>query len=402
MKPYLCHLRPCLIVAVLALGAGAGTQLFAQEGVRVYGSEGPEPAIHEAAAIFSAENNVEVDVVAGPTEKWIDRAKRDADLIYSSAEFMMSGFLRDGDLQLDPASVTSLYLRPSAILVRPGNPKAIEGFPDLLRPGIRVMVVNGSGQVGLWEDMAGKQGDIRIVREFRKNVVFFAANSEQAVRTWRERDDIDAWVTWNIWLMPLRHEAKLVQVSREYRVCRQCNIALTQRGKSKPEAARFIEFLLSAEGQKIFESWGWMAPPKNYSPLAVHNDIAVVCRIDADDWKDGVGLGLVRVRELLKDYESIEVPFNEVHLAVVVHGDAAYWMLNDRAYSNHKKTDGANPNTTIIRELRELGIDLELCGRTMKEHGWTKEDILPGVRIVPNAYPRIIDLELQGYAYIRF
>ena len=37
-----------------------------------------------------------------------------------------------------------------------------------------------------------------------------------------------------------------------------------------------------------------------------------------------------------------------------------------------------------------------------REVGAAKEDIVPGVKIVPNAYARIVDLELQGYAYIRF
>jgi intracellular sulfur oxidation DsrE/DsrF family protein len=38
----------------------------------------------------------------------------------------------------------------------------------------------------------------------------------------------------------------------------------------------------------------------------------------------------------------------------------------------------------------------------MKAHGWTLNDLLPEVKIVPGALPRIIDLQLQGYAYLRF
>ena len=33
----------------------------------------------------------------------------------------------------------ALYLRPVAILVRPGNPKGIRGFRDLLAPGVKVL-----------------------------------------------------------------------------------------------------------------------------------------------------------------------------------------------------------------------------------------------------------------------
>ena len=49
--------------------------------------------------------------------------------------------------QVDSADLVPLYLRPLAILVRPGNPKGITGFKDLLKPGVSVMVVQGAGQI---------------------------------------------------------------------------------------------------------------------------------------------------------------------------------------------------------------------------------------------------------------
>ena len=81
---------------------------------------------------------------------------------------------------LYPATVRPLYLRPSAILVRPGNPKRIKGVGDLLTPGRRILVVQGSGQGGLWEDVSGRLGDIRSVRAMRANIVTFANNSGEA------------------------------------------------------------------------------------------------------------------------------------------------------------------------------------------------------------------------------
>ena len=263
----MCARRVCLrswyVIALLGFGiwGAGGATVTAQEVLHVYGSEGPSPAIYEAATVFEAKSNVKVEVVSGPTAKWLDKAKADADVIFCSAEFMMSDLIQAGELQIDVASVTPLYLRPSAILVRPGNPKGIGDFPDLLRPGTRIMVVTGSGQTGLWEDMAGKQGDIQTLRAFRKNVVFFAPNSETAQRTWKERGDIDAWVTWNIWYLPLHDHADLVPVSDDYLIYRQCNVALTQRGQDNPAAGRFIEFLTSPEGARIFKSWDWITAP---------------------------------------------------------------------------------------------------------------------------------------------
>ncbi len=391
-----------LLISLLCCGVVGVGNVSAQEVLHVYGSEGPAPAIQEAAVAFGGQNNVKVDVVAGPPDKWLAKAVGEADVIFASADFMMTEFVRAEELRIDEATITPLYMRPSAILVRPGNPKRIADFPDLLKVGTRVMVVTGSGQTGLWEDMAGKQGDVRTIRAFRKNIVLFAPNSSDAMRLWDERQDIDAYVTWNIWHMPLRNRAQLISVSDKWKVFRQCSIALTEHGKSKASATRFIEFLTSPEGARVFESWYWMPTPDNASPLVVRKDITIVCRIDSDEWKDNVGAGLVFVRELVETYEAIGTPTDELHISAVVHGDAGYWMLKDDPYIAFKKGKGANPNEAIIGELAKLGVSVELCGETMKKHGWTKEDLLPGVKIVPNAYPRIIDLELQGYAYIRF
>jgi accessory colonization factor AcfC len=401
---YACsaHKACWLAVVVSAFGVCQVEKTIAQEVIRVYGSEGPAPAMHEAAATFGNAHGVQVEVVSGPAETWLAKAKSDADVIFSSAEFMMSDFVRNGELKIDKASVTPLYLRPSAILVRPGNPKGIRDFPHLLRPGIRVMVVTGSGQTGLWEDMAGKQGDVRAIRALRDNIVVFAPNSETAVKTWRERDDIDAWITWNIWYTPLHDHADLVPVGPDYRVYRQCNAALTEHGKSKPLAARLIRFLASPEGAKIFESWGWETSPSDASRLRIESNIAIVCRVDEDEWKEGVGAGLLSIRRLIEHYESIGVPASELHISAVVHGRAGYWLLKDGPYQAVKKDSSENPNKALIRELDDLGVSIELCAETMAEHGWTKEDVLPEVTVVVGACPRVVDLQLQGYAYWRF
>ena len=42
-----------------------------------------------------------------------------------------------------PSTAEPLYLRRSVILVRKGDPQRIKGLQDLMKPGHRVLVVNG-------------------------------------------------------------------------------------------------------------------------------------------------------------------------------------------------------------------------------------------------------------------
>ena len=249
--------RHAVAIAILALAAGIAR---GEEKLLAYGPGGPAPAMKEAATAFSKLRGVEVEVVAGPTDTWIGKARQDADVIFSGAEYMMTDFVKAMEGRIDEASIVSLYLRPSAILVRPGNPRKIGDLPDLAKPGMKVMVVQGAGQTGMWEDMAGKQGDIRLVRDLRRNIVLHAANSGAAKQAWIDRKEIDAWIIYNIWQVANPTLADLVPVSKDHVVYRSCGAAFTQRGKERPLAKEFVAFLQSKEGAAIFRKWGWMAP----------------------------------------------------------------------------------------------------------------------------------------------
>ncbi len=246
------------VIALAALAA-ASSGAFAAN-LTIYGPGGPLPAMKEAAAAFGKMKGIEVTVTAGPTSKWIEKARQDADLIYSGSEAMMSDFVAAMDGQILSPEVEPLYLRASAILVRPGNPKKITGLADLMKPGMKVLVVHGAGQTGLWEDVAGRTGKIEEVRALRANIGAFAGNSALAKQKWTEDQSFDAWLIWNIWQVSNPALADTVEMDAAHRIYRDTGIVQTARGKEKPNAAAFIAFLKSAEGARIFQKWGWMTP----------------------------------------------------------------------------------------------------------------------------------------------
>ncbi len=250
------------IVSIFYAALALATLGFARaaEPLHVYGPGGPMPAMKEAAAAFGTAHGITVEVTAGPTPAWIEKAKADADLVFSGSETMMTDFVGAFGGQLDPAAVQPLYLRPAAILVRPGNPGRIAGFKDLLRPGHRVLVVNGAGQNGMWEDVAGRLGDIASVRAFRSNIVTYAGNSALARQAWTEDKSLDAWLIWSIWQVSNPTLADQVAIEPEYRIHRDAGVVLTQRGATKAPAKDFAAYLASPDGAKIFAKWGWITP----------------------------------------------------------------------------------------------------------------------------------------------
>lgn len=246
-----------VLALVAALVAGPS---FAEETLFVYGPGGPLPAVKEAAEAFGKVAGVKVEVTGGPTDQWLAKARDDADVVFSGAEYMMTDLVKAMEGRIDESTVASLYLRPSAILVRPGNPKGIKDLPDLAKPGVKVLVVQGAGQTGMWEDMAGKQGDIGLVRALRKNIAKHAPNTGAAKQLWTDDPSFDAWIVYNIWQVANPKLADLVPVSERYVVYRSAGAALTTKGKGRPVAAKFLDFLQGREGAAIFRKWGWMAP----------------------------------------------------------------------------------------------------------------------------------------------
>ena len=270
------------LALVCLAAASLPTRVAAQETLNVYGPGGPAPAMKDAAKAFGDANKVTVNVVAGPTPQWAEKAKLDADVIFSGAENMFNDFAKALPGAFELRDAQPLYLRPVAILVRPGNPKKIRGFRDLLKPGVKVLTVAGAGQTGLWEDVAGRTGEISMVRAFRKNMVFpEAANSAAAKDQWTQQTDIDAWLIWNIWQVANPELAEVVKMDEPFRIYRDAGVVLTTRGKDKPQAKAFVEFLQSTAGQKIFSKWGWDARPASGTQPAATSGTQPVAALNA-------------------------------------------------------------------------------------------------------------------------
>ncbi len=253
-----------MLLVVFSSAVSAQVTSGARDTLHVYGPGGPLPAMKEAAAEFSRLRGVQVEVVGGPTPQWLEKAKSDADIIFSGAEHMMTDFigqLKDAPAgKIDVATVDPLYLRPAAILVRPGNPKHIRRFEDLLRSGVKILTVQGAGQTGMWEDMAGRTGDISIVRALRRNIGSVAPNSADAKKLWTDDNSYDAWLIWNIWQVANPALADVVPVAPKWRIYRDCGTALTIRGRDNTGARDFMQFLRSRGGARIFAKWGWITP----------------------------------------------------------------------------------------------------------------------------------------------
>ncbi len=220
----------------------------------VYGPGGPQAPMEECAKIFSKKMLIPVKVIAGPEANWIDQAKQNADLVFGGAEYMLTQFAMQHPGLIDSRTRTELYKRAAGILVRKGNPKKITSLKDLTKPGVRILDVNGAGQLGMWEDLAGKQN---LIGGIQKNILRSFPNTGAAVNAWKTDNSYDAIIIYSSWYCRLKDVSQLVKIPESQTVYRGTPVAITTISNQKKEARQFIRFLLSNEGHSIFKKWGW-------------------------------------------------------------------------------------------------------------------------------------------------
>lgn len=225
-----------------------------KEVVYVYGPGGPLGPIKELAERFSEANKLKVEVTAGPEANWVEKAKKDADVIFGGSEYMLQEMVHKYPGLIDEKTRTSLYPRAAGILVRKGNPKKIEGLQDLGKPGIKIIDVNGAGQLGLWEDLAGR---LDIIPELQQNMAVSVRSSADAIALWKSNSELDAWITYESWHYRLTDETDLIRLPETDKLYRGTPIAVTQTTDNKKTARQFIDYLKTDEAHQVFQKWGW-------------------------------------------------------------------------------------------------------------------------------------------------
>lgn len=100
--------------------------------VRFYGAGGPHTAFQKVANAWEKKTGKRVEIVAGPERKWSAKAQADADILWGTSEQSMTAFLETYKT-FSSEQVEPIYVRPTIIAVKKGNPKKIERFEDLLK-----------------------------------------------------------------------------------------------------------------------------------------------------------------------------------------------------------------------------------------------------------------------------
>jgi len=245
-----------LLICMIGIwGSGFQGLLEAQEKpLRIYGPDGPSFPLRECADLLSQIYAIKAEVITGPGATWIPRAREDADIVYEEAEHLLSQFMTRYPCLVDQSTRASLYLQPTGILVRKGNPKKIHSFEHLAGTNIYLLDVFGGAHAGLWEDVAGLKD---IIPGVRKRIVMSVETGAEAVEKWKTVPELDAWVTFESWHVRLRDASDWVRLPKGERIYRGTAAVITHFYKNRETARMFMEFLQTRDCRAVFQKWGW-------------------------------------------------------------------------------------------------------------------------------------------------
>ena len=182
-----------------------------------------------------------------------------------------------------PTTSTMLFL------VRHGNPKNIKDWDDLIRPDVKVVVVNpktgGNGRMAYlaaWGQVRAKGGTDAQAAEFvsklYKNVPALARGGRDATGMFLQRNLGDVLVTFESEVVSVENEfgkGKVDAIHPSASIVAENPVAVVERTVAKKgtaaEAKAYLDYLYSPEGQEIAAKHN--IRPRNEAILKKHADV---------------------------------------------------------------------------------------------------------------------------------
>jgi len=253
-----------MLSALLLLTASPFTHTaVAGERLLIYAGAASKPPTEDAAKLFEEKTGAKVDVVFGGSGYVLSqmRLAKQGDLYFPGSSDYMEKAKRGGDVFPDTEKIV-VYLVP-AINVQKGNPQNIRTLKDLTRPGIKVAIGDpetvcvGAYAVEIIEGQFSPEEKAA----FKKNLLNYTGSCERTA-TAISLKQVDAVIGWRVFQYwdPERIETIALRASEISRIG-YVPIAVSKFTQDRALAQRFIDFLLSAEGQGIFAKYHYFTTP---------------------------------------------------------------------------------------------------------------------------------------------
>ena len=116
--------------------------------------------------------------------------------------------------------------------------------------------------------------------------------------------------------------------------------------------------------------------------------------------KNSINSNIVTAARFLNMHANAGMKLNQLKVAMTIHGAAWKDVLSDSEYK--KKFGVKNPNTPLIKELRNAGVDIIICGQTAMYRKMNRSVVMPEVKFALSAMTALLQYQNNGYKFIKF
>jgi intracellular sulfur oxidation DsrE/DsrF family protein len=122
--------------------------------------------------------------------------------------------------------------------------------------------------------------------------------------------------------------------------------------------------------------------------------------ITADSPADKVHPAIEKVARFVNIYAGAGKQPAALSVAVILHGGATPVALSDVAYREHLAVE-ANPNTQLVRELCDAGVEFVVCGQALAHKGFSPDGVTSDIKIAVSALTANVNRQADGYAVVQ-
>jgi intracellular sulfur oxidation DsrE/DsrF family protein len=125
----------------------------------------------------------------------------------------------------------------------------------------------------------------------------------------------------------------------------------------------------------------------------------IVFDITVDSPPGEVNRGLESVARYLNLNAQAGHSPSDCKLTLVMHGGATKCALADDAYQRHAGA-GPNPNLPLLRELKQCGVEVFVCGQSLARNRFPASEVASEVTVALSAMTVSVNKQRSGYAYL--
>jgi molybdate transport system substrate-binding protein len=258
-------LLSCVVVAaLLPVSFGCGGSGSSEDGeesaLTVFAASSLTDAFGELKANFEEEHlGTEVKLNFAGSSTLLTQLEQGApaDVFASADEAKMDAAVSDG---LAEAPQTFARNRLT-VIVAAGNPAGIESYRDLARPGITLVLAQDEVPVAQYAKESLTKANAVYGSDFSERVLSKVASREADVKAAANRvavGDADATIVYaSDATLDLRERVEVIEIPEELNVVASYPIAFTEDAQSPELAQGWVDLVLSDEGQRVMEKWGF-------------------------------------------------------------------------------------------------------------------------------------------------